>query len=340
MQPKFYFKYKKLIKYVLGLLLIGLTFFVTISLEKSVIIDVSEVGTLNSLLSKYRKENIDSLVVTGKINEMDMITIQSTQIDTNKIISQEKKQKAYIAQEFKDLNFPRIYIKYKQPVNGYTVKVLWMPYTYNGKTCEAGKAVLYFESEDNHFYIQTRSYSDTAVYSHTNLKYGDILFWDYTTKKKDEILSEYSPFFFSDVDFDGEDELLINEHRGGSRGTNSYEVYKIHPYYAEIIKDAPFANLENGNTEFDLKNKTITSSFSDSAFESVTYIYKAIKQEKIKYGDPEPCYKFELVKVEFYYQHTECNEYKVYIKDGYKYKLIKDEIIPINQKDNNPKKRQ
>ena len=37
MQPKFYFKYKKLIKYVLGLLLIGLTFFVTISLEKSVI---------------------------------------------------------------------------------------------------------------------------------------------------------------------------------------------------------------------------------------------------------------------------------------------------------------
>ena len=149
------------------------------------------------------------------------------------------------------------------------------------------------------------------------------MFWDYTPKKKDEILSEYSPFFFSDVDFDGEDELLINEHRGGSRGTNSYEVYKIHPYYAEIIKDAPFANLENGNTEFDLKNKTITSSFSDSAFESVTYIYKA-----------------ELVKVEFYYRHTECNEYKVYIKDGYKYKLIKDEIIPINQKDNYPKKRQ
>ena len=58
------------------------------------------------------------------------------------------------------------------------------------------------------------------------------------------------------------------------------------------------------------------------------------------YGDPEPCYKFELVKVEFYYRHTECNEYKVYIKDGYKYKLIKDEIIPINQKDNYPKKRQ
>lgn len=92
MQPKeFYFKYKKLIKYVLGLLLVGLTFFDAISLEKSVIIDVSEVGTLNSLLSKYRKENIDSLIVTGKINEIDMITIQSTQIDTNKIISQEKK---------------------------------------------------------------------------------------------------------------------------------------------------------------------------------------------------------------------------------------------------------
>ena len=264
----------------------------------------------------------------------------SSLTDTDNVTLQ-KKQEDYIAQEFKNLNRPRIYIKYKQPVNGYTVRVLWMPYTDESEeTSETGSALLYFESESNHFYIQTRSYRDTAVYSHTKLKDGDILFWDYTPKKKDEILSEYSPFFFSDVDFDGEDELLINEHRGGSRGTNSYEVYKIHPYYAEIIKDAPFANLENGNTEFDLKNKTITSSFSDSAFESVTYTYKAIKQEKIEYGDPEPCYKFELVKVEFYYRHTECNEYKVYIKDGYKYKLIKDEIIPINQKDNYPKKRQ
>ena len=399
-------------------------------LQKSVVINVSKAGTLDSLLSKYRKENLDSLVVTGKINNIDMLAIKhienlsyidlqrtkvsgemikdllldnrkhsktiklsndslllkslslkelytysnavgvvsengillhsvaekdylarlsfdlsdfssfSSLTDTDNVTLQ-KKQEDYIAQEFKNLNRPRIYIKYKQPVNGYTVRVLWMPYTDESEeTSETGSALLYFESESNHFYIQTRSYRDTAVYSHTKLKDGDILFWDYTPKKKDEILSEYSPFFFSDVDFDGEDELLINEHRGGSRGTNSYEVYKIHPYYAEIIKDAPFANLENGNTEFDLKNKTITSSFSDSAFESVTYIYKAIKQEKIEYGDPEPCYKFELVKVEFYYRHTECNEYKVYIKDGYKYKLIKDEIIPINQKDNYPKKRQ
>ncbi|WP_187368692.1 XAC2610-related protein [Parabacteroides johnsonii] len=442
-----YYRHKNTIGYGVGMLLLTFFFYSLTRLacfyylktvcdwdntllQKSVVINVSKAGTLDSLLSKYRKENLDSLVVTGKINNIDMLAIKhienlsyidlqrtkvsgemikdllldnrkhsktiklsndslllkslslkelytysnavgvvsengillhsvaekdylarlsfdlsdfssfSSLTDTDNVTLQ-KKQEDYIAQEFKNLNRPRIYIKYKQPVNGYTVRVLWMPYTDESEeTSETGSALLYFESESNHFYIQTRSYRDTAVYSHTKLKDGDILFWDYTPKKKDEILSEYSPFFFSDVDFDGEDELLINEHRGGSRGTNSYEVYKIHPYYAEIIKDAPFANLENGNTEFDLKNKTITSSFSDSAFESVTYTYKAIKQEKIEYGDPEPCYKFELVKVEFYYRHTECNEYKVYIKDGYKYKLIKDEIIPINQKDNYPKKRQ
>ncbi|MBS4867926.1 MAG: hypothetical protein KH091_18075 [Parabacteroides merdae] len=425
MQPKFYFKYKKLIKYVLGLLLIGLTFFVTISLEKSVIIDVSEVGTLNSLLSKYRKENLDSLVVTGKINNIDMLTIKhienlsyidlqrtkvsgemikdllldnrkhsktiklsndslllkslslkelytysnavgvvsengillhsvaekdylarlsfdlsdfssfSSLTDTDNVTLQ-KKQEDYIAQEFKNLNRPRIYIKYKQPVNGYTVRVLWMPYTDESEeTSETGSALLYFESESNHFYIQTRSYRDTAVYSHTKLKDGDILFWDYTPKKKGEILSQYSPFFFSDVDFDGVDELLINDYYVGP---NSYEVYKVHPYYAEIVKEKPFDNLQGGITQFDIKNKTITKHYADGPV-VYTHTYKAIKQDEIEYSAPESHYKFELVKVNTYIYGAEYEEHKVYLKDGYKYKLVKDEKKPINQKGNYSKKR-
>ena len=43
----------------------------------SVTIHISKAGTLDSLLGKYRKEVIDTLVVTGKINEWDMITIQN-----------------------------------------------------------------------------------------------------------------------------------------------------------------------------------------------------------------------------------------------------------------------
>lgn len=255
--------------------------------------------------------------------------------DTDKVTLQ-KKQEAYIAQEFKDLNRPRIYIKYKQPVNGYTVRVLWMPYTDESEeTSETGNALLYFESESNHFYIQTRSYRDTAVYSHTKLKDVDILFWDYTPKKKGEILSQYSPFFFSDVDFDGVDELLINDFYVGP---NSYEVYKVHPYYAEIVKEKPFDNLQGGITQFDIKNKTITKHYADGPV-VYTHTYKAIKQDEIEYSAPESHYKFELVKVNTYIYGSEYEEHKVYIKDGYKYKLVKDEKKPINQKENYSKKR-
>lgn len=40
-----------------------------------------------------------------------------------------------------------------------------------------------------------------------------------------------------------------------------------------------------------------------------------------------------------YIYRAEYEEHKVYIKDGYKYKLVKDEKKPINQKGNYSKKR-
>lgn len=410
---------------IIGLYLLGCND--NTPLQTSVTINVSKAGTLDSLLGNYRKEVIDTLIIMGEINEIDLITIKymknlsyidlqnikvqgeiikshlldnkshtkiiklsndslllkslyskdiyanskdtipinvagiisdngvllyslaekdrivtlsnpkdtiQSQIDTNKVITQEDKQKVDISQEFKSLNCPRVYIKYKQPINGYTVKVLWLPSTdKSGYTAETGNAVLHFESENNHFYIQTKSYRDTAVYSHTHLKDGDVLFWNYTPKKKGEILSKYSPFFFSDVNFDGENELLINDYNGGSKGSNTYEVYKIHPYYAEIIKDAPFASLENDMTDFDLVNKTITCHYPLSSFESITHIYKQVKQERINFGELETDYKFELVKVDIHNQYTDSKEHKVYIKDGYKYKLVKDEKTPVNQND-------
>lgn len=44
--------------------------------QTSVTVNVSNAGTLDSLLGKYEKEKIDTLIVIGKINEWDMITIQ------------------------------------------------------------------------------------------------------------------------------------------------------------------------------------------------------------------------------------------------------------------------
>ena len=255
-----------------------------------------------------------------------------SEIDTCLVGGKHRRVEENSLKEFKDLNRPRIYIKYKQPVNGYTVKVLWLPFTdENGYTYETGNAILYFESKRDNFYIQTNAYRDTAIYSHTHLKDGDVLLWDYTRKKDDEILSKYSPFFFSDVNFDGKEELLINDYNGGSRGSNAYEVYEVSPYLAEILKDPPFNVLEDGITEFDPKNKTITKRHSLSAFEMVTHIYKAIKQERVEFGDPEVFYKFELIEVDIWNQYKEQEEHKMYRKDGFKYELVKDEKIPIRR---------
>lgn len=44
--------------------------------QTSVTVHISKEGTLDSLLGKYEKEKIDTLIVIGKINEWDMITIQ------------------------------------------------------------------------------------------------------------------------------------------------------------------------------------------------------------------------------------------------------------------------
>ena len=37
-----------------------------------------------------------------------------------------KTDKTSVPQDFECFNQPHIYIKYKQPINGYTVKVMWL----------------------------------------------------------------------------------------------------------------------------------------------------------------------------------------------------------------------
>ena len=64
-----------------------------------------------------------------------------TDIQKMKEISIEKAPKG-----FGCFNSPRVFIKYKQPVNGYTVKAMWLPYYNSGDTtiAETGVLHLYF----------------------------------------------------------------------------------------------------------------------------------------------------------------------------------------------------
>lgn len=157
------------------------------------------------------------------------------------------------------------YIQFKQPINGYTVKVMCFRYSAYDKERDNeiwGNALLCFEKDDYHrFYIYNESFSDSILYyiNEEPIKDGLVLDLDYLPKQENEYLSQNSPFFFQDLDFDGTEELVINNWRQSIRHCNTYDVYKIDGTSAELITTPPFYKISNYMTEFDSINKTITT---------------------------------------------------------------------------------
>ena len=123
---------------------------------------------------------------------------------------------------FECFNQPHIYIKYKQPINGYTVKVMWL------QDGEVGNALFCLEKQGVQYYYFAEKWTDKILYDKGNTYPNNtVIELDYTTKlESEEYLSDNSPFFFSDVDFDGEDEFIINRYKSGSRDSNAYDVYR------------------------------------------------------------------------------------------------------------------
>lgn len=170
-----------------------------------------------------------------------------------------------VPQEFECFNNPCVFIKYKQPVNGYTVKVMCSPYKAYDKERDTeiwGSALLCFEKGDyEKFYIYNESYSDSILYyvNEEPVKDGVIFNLDYLPKQENEYLSQNSPFFFQDLDFDGTEELVINNWRTAIRHCNTYDVYKIDGTSTELTTTPPFYKISNYMTEFDSINRTITT---------------------------------------------------------------------------------
>ena len=134
-----------------------------------------------------------------------------------------KTDKTSVPQEFECFNQPHIYIKYKQPINGYTVKVMWLQYG------EVGNALFCLEKQGVQYYYFAEKWTDKILYDKGNTyPHNTVIELDYTAKlKSEEYLSDDSPFFFSDVDFDGEEEFIINRYKSGSRDSNAYDVYDV-----------------------------------------------------------------------------------------------------------------
>ena len=240
--------------------------------------------------------------------------------------------------DFESFNQPRIFIKYKQPVNGYDVTVVCLPYNYTyDKERETeiwGNALLYFEKEDNRFYIYNESFSDSVLYYVNEQEVRDnmILELDHLPKSKNEYLSHNLPFFFSDVDFNGEEELIINNWKCGIRHCNTYDVYKITNNDVKQLTEAPFINptgkISNYNSEFDSVNKTITiHKRTRSTYYGGYYKYGLVKRVDLNsYDRLSKCNELELIEAKIidYDRNTSTCSFR-------QYKRIKDRLQKIGE---------
>ena len=240
--------------------------------------------------------------------------------------------------DFESFNQPRIFIKYKQPVNGYDVTVMCLPYNYTydkeRNTEIWGNALLYFEKEDSRFYIYNESFSDSVLYYVNEQEVRDnmILELDYLPKSTKGYLSHNSPFFFSDVDFDGEEELIINNWKWGIRHCNTYDVYKITNNEVKQLTEAPFINptgkISNYNSEFDSVNKTITiHKRIGSAYYGGYYKYGLVKRVDLNsYDRLSKCNELELIEAKIidYDRNTSTCSFR-------QYKRIKDRLQKIGE---------
>ena len=120
---------------------------------------------------------------------------------------------------------------------------------------------------------------------------GDVYYFDYTSpdtldhfKKYNDNspLGYYSPFQFLDIDFDGEDELLVSDWYQGKAG-NNYEVFKLTEDGLQKQEYMPLDRLTNMDL-IDLEKRTITLVEMSGASDNATF-YFSYKERKDKISD-------------------------------------------------------
>ena len=174
-----------------------------------------------------------------------------------------------------------VYFKYNQIVNGYEVTARWMPFEPHSETgcvimnfrhTTSGQTLQYVENIYHNFDMDEITFSK----GFKGYQNGDVYYLDYITNEnpdeyKDSPLYYYAPFQFYDVDFDGEQELLIND-CDQIKGGNTYRAYKVGENDIEQMDYVPFNTLDNEVT-FDKPNKKIRLHYFDGVFDSSSIVF-------------------------------------------------------------------
>lgn len=173
---------------------------------------------------------------------------------------------------------------YDKPIDGYEVTANWQP--FEAKGCETGYITINFRdiSTGKEFqYINREKFSSyhtdliTSAEGFDGYKDGDVYHVEYVTKPspfEESPIDYYLPFQFYDIDFDGDNELLINIYDKGQPG-NGYDVFEITDA-GLIEKSYPPFNLVDNMMKFDNQNKIITYYQKDGVYYSCSLHYQKI----------------------------------------------------------------
>lgn len=183
-----------------------------------------------------------------------------------------------------------VYFKYNQAVNGYEVTARWMPYD---KQSETGLVIMNFRNKDTgdefHYFGEKYNSFDTDDITFAEdfkgHKSGDVHYFNYTSPdtldhfkdfNNNSPLGYYTSFQFLDIDFDGNDELLVSDMYKGQAG-NEYEVFKRSNNTLQKLDYIPLDRLTNVD-RINLKRKSITIVDFDGAYDKAEFYFSYKKR--------------------------------------------------------------
>jgi hypothetical protein len=177
-----------------------------------------------------------------------------------------------------------IYLLYRQKINGYSVKV---DFVRSYDDLDFGRAILSFSKPGSEFKVYCDAFSDEKLSSAIleKTKVGETVNIDYVRPKKKEYLSSKSPFYFKDMDFDGEEELVVNNLNMGSRGYNNYDVFKVLEVDNPLrLIGLPFTDglykITDYNVEYEPKSQCILDKRYDGFTALGHFRYKSIPSSR------------------------------------------------------------